>query len=196
MNQPAINQQFTAIYEDESDGIFRFCLIRVSDREQALDLTQETFSRLWQSLIQGREMTNHRAFLFTVAHRLIIDWYRKKRPTSLEALSSDDETRESYDPPDDAAYDASGVNEEGRFLLSKISQLGHSYEHAVYLRFIEGLSPPEIGEVLGISANAASVRINRGLQELRKITGYEKNGDPKNNEAKIAELRNLIKKNA
>lgn len=119
-------------------------------------------------------MTNHRAFLFTVAHRLIIDWYRKKKPVSLDAMSGDEDGKESYDPVDESAYDEMGLNEEGRFLLSKIKELGPSYEQAVYLRFIEGLSPPEIGKILGISANAASVRINRGLQELRKITGYDK----------------------
>ncbi|MDE2188782.1 MAG: RNA polymerase sigma factor, partial [Patescibacteria group bacterium] len=90
-NPPTSKKTFTAAYEDESDAIFRFCLLRVSDRDQALDLTQETFVRLWQSLTLGHEMTNMRAFLFTVAHRLIIDWYRKKKSVSLENLSSGDD---------------------------------------------------------------------------------------------------------
>lgn len=188
MHHTTIEQQFTSIYEAESDGIFRFCLIRVSDREQALDLTQETFSRMWQSLTQGKEMTNHRAFLFTVAHRLIIDWYRKKKAVSLEAMSTDEEGRESYDPPDERAYDEMGLNEEARFILSKINELGPSYEQAVYLRFVEGMSPPEIGKILGISANAVSVRINRGLQELRKITGYDKIDEDKDTEFVKADL--------
>jgi DNA-directed RNA polymerase specialized sigma24 family protein len=47
----------------------------------------------------------------------------------------------------------------------------------VHLRFIEGLSPPEIGEAMGISAGAASVRVSRGLSELKKITGYDVTDD-------------------
>ena len=77
---------FEKTYTDESDAIFRFCLVRVSNREQALDLTQETFLRLWQSLSQDKEIANARAFLFTVAHNLVIDWYRKKKSVSLDSM--------------------------------------------------------------------------------------------------------------
>ncbi len=164
---------FNSTYEAEADAIFRFCLVRVSDREQALDLVQETFTRLWNTLSSGKEMSNSRAFLFTVAHRLIIDWYRKKKSLSLDAMANE-ESGEAYDQGDEATL---GVNlemgTEGRFLLEKINELNPSYRQAVFLRFAEGLSPPEIGDILGISANAASVRINRGIRELRKITGYD-----------------------
>jgi RNA polymerase sigma factor (sigma-70 family) len=58
-------------------------------------------------------------------------------------------------------------------ILEKINDLDPTHRQPVYLRFVEGLSPPEIGEVLGISSNTASVRVNRGLNELRKKTGYD-----------------------
>lgn len=164
---------FNQTYEAEADAIFRFCLVRVSDREQALDLVQETFSRLWTTLTSGKEMSNSRAFLFTVAHRLIIDWYRKKKSLSLESMSNE-ESGESYDQADEATLAVNlELGSEGRFLLEKIKELNPSYRQAVFLRFAEGLSPPEIGEILGISANAASVRINRGIRELRKLSGYD-----------------------
>ncbi len=173
MNIKALNDQFTAIYESESDAIFRFCLWRVSDREQALDLVQETFVRLWATLVSGKEMRNTRAFLFTVAHRLVIDWYRKKKSYSLDAMANE-ETGEAYDQADETTLKQElELGAEGRFLLEKIQELNPSCRQAVYLRFVEGLSPPEIGDILEISANAASVRINRGIRELRKIAGYD-----------------------
>ena len=89
MDNTSLKALFTEIYDKESDAIFRFCVTRVSSREQALDLTQDTFVRLWRSLIQGQEIRNPRAFLFTVAHRLIIDWYRKKKPMPFEELGGD-----------------------------------------------------------------------------------------------------------
>lgn len=162
---------FEEIYEKESDTIFRFCVLRVSDREQALDITQETFVRFWQSLGKGETIENPRAFLFTITRRLIIDWYRKKKSLSLESLSyGEDET--SYDPPDEATMNNLEVGPEGRYLLTKLEELSPVHRDPITLRFIEGLTPGEIGEVLGISTNAASVRINRALGELRKITGY------------------------
>jgi len=166
------HRQFMAIYEAESNAIFRFCLLRVSEKEQALDLTQETFTRLWQTLQAGQEMTNARAFVFTVARRLIIDWYRKKKPVSLESFT-DEESGESYDPPDESGLERMMDASEGRMLIESIGKIGPSYREAVYLRFVEDLSPPEIAEILGISTNAASVRITRGLEELRKVSGFD-----------------------
>ncbi len=168
-----IAQTFEKIYEDESDSIFRFCLIRVSNREQALDITQETFLRLWTTLQKEEDILNSRAFLFTVAHRLIIDWYRKKKSSSLDDVVSG-EDKVSYDPPDEKTIDTLWFGAEARFILDKIYELKPAHRHVVYLRFIEGLSPQDIGDILDISPNVASARINRGLKELRKKTGYEK----------------------
>jgi RNA polymerase sigma-70 factor, ECF subfamily len=166
MPKAILQSKFNAIYETHADSIFRFCLVRVSSRDQALDLTQETFMRLWQTLSEGKTMTNDRAFLFTVAHRLIIDWYRKKKPLSLE--------EQLLDPSNGDGQYEHELGAEGRYILEKIAELDDSYRHAVYLRFVEDLQPSEIATILDISTNAASVRINRGIEKLRELTGYKK----------------------
>lgn len=170
---------FEKIYADQSDAIFRFCLVRVSSREQALDIMQETFLRLWQSMSQDKDILNSRAFLFTVAHRLIIDWYRKKKSFSLDKIMDIDQENE-YNLPDTMVESNPEFGAEGRYLLNKLNDLAPSYQHPVYLRFVEGLSPGEIGDILGITTNAASVRVNRGLLELRKKTGYDNKENNKN----------------
>jgi len=169
-----IKHTFEKTYKSESDAIFRFCLIRVSDRQQALDITQETFLRLWQNLLEEKEILNNRAFLFTISRHLIIDWYRKKKSIPFKDMVSTiyDEEETLYDPPDEVTTAQLLIGVEGRYLLDKINELIPVYRQPVYLRFVEDLSPPEIGEILGISVNAASVRINRGLIELRKKVGY------------------------
>ncbi len=170
-----VNLKFEETYRNESDAIFRFSLVRVSNREQALDIMQETFLRLWKSLSADQEIHNVRAFLFTVAHHLIIDWYRKKKSMSLDSLLYNKEKETENDLPDETPDGNLELKAEGRYLLDKIRKLSDIYREAVYLRYVEDLSPREIGEVLGISANAASVRINRGILELRKKTGYDEN---------------------
>jgi RNA polymerase sigma-70 factor (ECF subfamily) len=163
---------FERIYGGESDAIFRFCVLRVSDREQALDITQETFLRLWQTLLAEKKISNERAFLFTVAHRLIIDWYRKKKSISLERMLLGTEKESRFDLPDETTIGNPELKAEGRYLLGMVHTLAPAYRDPIYLRFVEGLSPQEIGAILGISANAASVRVRRGILELRKKTGY------------------------
>lgn len=172
----AVTISFKNTYDKESDAIFRFCLIRVSDREQALDITQETFLRFWQNLVEGKEINNKKAFLFTIAHRLIIDWYRKKKSVSLDKiLDRENEGEVKNDIVDETTVDNINMKAEGRYLLEKIKELPENYQQIIYLRFVEGLSPPEISKIIDISVNATSVKINRGLAELRKITGYTQN---------------------
>ncbi len=165
--------KFEEIYNLESDSIFRFCLVRVSNREQALDLTQEVFLRLWQTLSSGKHIDNNKAFLFTVARRLIIDWYRKKKSLSLEVFLNKDEDNEADLLDENTTIEGLYGGIEGRYLLSKINKLKDQDRDIIYLRFVEDVSPVEIGKILGISANTASVRINRSLEELRKILGYK-----------------------
>ncbi len=175
MDIQPLNRRFTKIYQNHADAIFRFCLLRVADREQALDITEETFVRLWQTFIGQRgneEVNNPKAFLLTVAQRLIIDWYRKKKTLSLDNLFAGDDDTEKQNEPADVTTTDLNIAAEGRFILERLNDLDEIDKNVIRLRFVEGLSPPEIGAMLGISANATSVRINRGLKRLRNLTGY------------------------
>lgn len=168
--EPNQKQMFEKIYENLSDRIFRFCFVRVSDREQALEITQDTFLRLWLEMQKGKTIENSRAFLFTITNRLIIDWYRKKKSIPLTKLKINDE---DFDQIDEKETERMELGAEGRYLIEKINELPVGYREPVYLRFVEDLSPPEIAKILGITVNACSVRINRGLVELRKKAGYD-----------------------
>lgn len=163
----SIEKVFGEVYSRESDAIFRFCLLRTSDREVALDFTQDTFMRFWNSLVLEKDIKNHRTFLFTIARNIVIDWYRKKKAFSLETLMENaSEGRSSFQliAPNDVEMEV-----EAGFLIEKIRELPEPYSNAVYLRCVEELKPREISEILGESANVISVRISRGLEQLRQL---------------------------
>lgn len=174
INQKVIDsvaEVFGEVYEKESDAIFRFCLLRTSDREVALDFTQDTFMRFWNSLMLEKDIKNHWTFLFTIARNVIIDWFRKKKPFSLEALMENAaEGRSSFSLQ---ALDNVETNTEAAFLVRKIRELPEPYGNAVYLRCVEELKPREISEIMGESANVISVRISRGLEQLRTLLHLE-----------------------
>lgn len=173
MDTVSLKNRFIKAYETHSDALFRYCLWKLSDRETALDITQESFMRLWDEMVSGEKIENERALLYTIARRLVIDHYRKKKTISLEARAETFE-EEPFDAPDESMIGQTELSSEARLVRDKLSQLLPEYRQPVYLRFIEGLQPKEIAEVLGISANLAGVRIDRGLKELRKLI------DPKN----------------
>lgn len=161
-------EEFIEIYEREADAIYRYALLRVSDREEVVDIVQDTFTRLWQKMNGGSVIDYPRSFVFTIARNRIIDWYRKKKPHSLEIMMGS-EDNVAFDVADENIHKNIESYAEARIALEALNKLSPSYREVIYLRFIENLPPLEISQILGMTPNAVSVRINRGLQELRNI---------------------------
>jgi RNA polymerase sigma-70 factor (ECF subfamily) len=171
MEVSLIREKFEKLYDAESDAVFRYCLTRTSSRETALDLTQDTFFRLWNSLVSGKQPENERAFLFTISRNLVIDWYRAKKTLSLDKMMTNSNDEES-DGESFFAHDGKGdleMEADARLLVGKIKLLKPMYQQVVYLRYVEEMKPSEIAEIVGESPNTVSVRINRGMEELKKI---------------------------
>lgn len=149
----------------------------MSDRDTAIDITQEVFTKYWDVLVGEEKVKNDKALIFKIARNLIIDNYRKKKTCSLDSIidpEDEDRVEEFLLIEDNKKYEIE-METEARFLLNKIIELPKSYQQVIYLRYVEGMKPDEIAKVLGISINAASVKIHRGIEELKKITGYDKN---------------------
>ena len=159
---------FNALFSAESDAIFRFCMIHVSDREQALDITQETFLRLWKKIQERTKIENARAFLYKVSHNLIIDWYRKKKSDSLDVLLENDDEGKAFEPADEKMHSNMVLSAEAKRVLLEIEKLEPIYRDVLSLRFTKDLTPQEIGEIIGENANTVSIRITRGLEKLKE----------------------------
>lgn len=166
MDAVSLKNAFTKAHTAHSDAIFRFCLWKTSDRDIAIDITQDTFMRFWDEISKGNVIDNERALLYTIARRLVIDHYRKKKTESLDTANGSDDP---FDIPDEGALGSIEIGTEARMIVEKMHVLDPVYRQPVYLRFVEGLSPKDIAEILSITPNLASVRIDRGLKELRKL---------------------------
>lgn len=161
-------KQFNDLYTSEADALFRYCFFRMSDREQAKDIIQEAFMRVWDAFVKDMEnIKNPRALLFKITSNLVIDWYRKKKAVSLDNLI-DSENSDNYLQIADNSFEQIEIQSEGKIFLKYISSLDATYQQVVYLRYVEDMSPKEIAEVTDLSVNVVSVRINRGIEILKK----------------------------
>jgi RNA polymerase sigma-70 factor, ECF subfamily len=157
----ALQEQFLTLHEEYADVVFRMCLSKVSSREEAKDLAQEAFVRVWERLSKGGEdIENMRAFLFTVARNLIKDHYKRKKPV----LARDLPEGAMENVPVAATAETSS---EVSLALSAIGALPAPYREAVHLHLVEGYGIGEIAEVLKERPNTISVRIKRGLAKVR-----------------------------
>jgi len=159
-----VEKGFLAAYDEHSDALFRHCLIRVRDREVAKDLVQETFSRTWVYLSEGKKVEYIRAFLYRIANNLIVDGSRKKKSSSLDAMMDDD----GFEPKDESIRDPAD-KPAAREALAMLKSLDEIYRTAITMRFIDEMTPREIANALGVSENVVSVRIHRGIERLSKI---------------------------
>lgn len=154
--------QFTIAYDECADEIFRFCRYRVFDHDKAKDITQETFIKTWKQLADGVEIKNVRAFLYRVARNLIIDASRKKTMVSLEDLAAN-----GFEPKAETANLDNII--DGGNAIQYLKKLEPIYQEVLFLRFVNDLSPKEIAVQLNETQNLISVRINRGLKQLKKL---------------------------
>lgn len=160
-----LEEQFLTAYDDHADAIFRFCYAQCGDRDLAYDLTQEAFVRTWQYLASGRRIAQPKPFLYKTARNAFIDHMRKPSAASLETM------RETgFDQADDRAASPDISAEAGR-AAQLIARLEPGYREAVALRYLDDLSPRDIACALDISETNASVRIHRGMQQLRELMG-------------------------
>ncbi len=156
-------EAFGFFYDKYVKQIYRFILIKVSNKEVAEDLTQEVFLKTWQHLVDQKSLSNFRAFIFRIAHNIVVDHYRKLNIQSLP-LDSADEVEEEVVFVDkiELALDTEG-------LIKYLRQLKPEYQEALVLRYVEELSLDEIAEVLQKDKNNVRVILHRAINKLKTI---------------------------
>lgn len=122
----------------------------------AEDLAQECFIEAYRCLSGLRDTAKFGAWLRTIARRVCAKWLSKRR---AEPSALADATEACADQP------AQGEMIEA--VQAAIHSLPVGYREAIVLRHMAELSYEEMGDVLGLSANAVAVRLHRARQMLR-----------------------------
>ncbi len=152
--------ELAGIYDTQAPRIFRYIYHRLGNRPLAEDLTSEVFVRFLRS---GTAPDNLTAFLYRIAHNLIVD-YLRRNPT---VLALDDQTvADRADPIDFAELEM-----EKATLRRAIARLTPDQQQVIVLKFIEGQSNDEIAAILGKSAGAVKAMQHRALETLRNLLG-------------------------
>lgn len=169
-----MEEAFNTAYDDYADALFRHCSFRISDRERAVDIVQETFMKTWDSLRNGTEIKNWKAFLFRVLNNLIIDEYRKKKSSSLDSLLEQEGVTDGTftDLHADLSLEIlekDAQAEQVHLLETAFKTLPDSYTQLLLLRYTDGLPIKEVANILHETENVVSVRIHRALHRLKSI---------------------------
>ncbi len=168
-------ERFLKAFDEYADALFRHAVYRLSDRERGIEIVHDTFTKVWTYIRNGHEIDSYKSFLYKVVNNLIIDEYRRRKELSLDAILSEEGVNEGSFPE---LHE--GGMEELTFALDAqkasalIGELPLVYREVITLRFVDGLKPKEISELIEESENVVSVRIHRALKILKdKITEGE-----------------------
>jgi RNA polymerase sigma-70 factor (ECF subfamily) len=157
-------EAFGRLYDMHVDRVYRHIYYRVGNQADAEDLTQQVFIKAWQAIDRyKRKATPFVAWLMTISHNLVIDFYRSKKDKAyleVEVLASDPASN-----PEQAAE----TSFEQQRLRRAILQLRSDEQQVVVLRFIEGFKFAEIASLLNKKEGNIRVILHRALVKLRNI---------------------------
>jgi len=157
-------EAFGLLYDFYMPSIYRFVLFKVSHREEAEDLTHQTFLKAWEN-IEGYETRGYpfSSWLYRIARNTVIDGYRKSSPQiSIESISPDFLIEESVQE-----REAESKLEWDKLLVS-MSKLNEIEKDVLIMRFVDDLTHKEVAKAIGKSEGATKVIQHRALKNLKK----------------------------
>jgi RNA polymerase sigma-70 factor (ECF subfamily) len=164
---------FEAIYQRHSREVWALAYARWMNADTAMDITQETFLRLWKQWEQGEEILNPRAWLLRVARNLAEDYaksaFRRNGthpPQTMNGVSADDPL-----PVDHLEREETFAQ-----LRNVLEQMPKADREILTLRYALDYNTNQIADMLAINSTAVHMRLSRARQRLAerlKAVGVE-----------------------
>ena len=138
-----------------SDNVYRFILKNLRNEDDAKDVVQSAFEKMWVSRDQVITEKS-KSFLFTVAYNQMIDHIRKSKRISYKEEFTE------------TALGASSQQQNAKRILQEaLSQLSETQRSLVMLKDYEGYNYAEIGEITGLNESQVKVYLHRARLQLK-----------------------------
>ena len=159
-------EALTWVYQTYHDAIYRYIYHHVGDVQVSEDLASEVFRRLLRALHNGGGPTRQlSAWLYRVAHNLIVDEIRRREHRDHESLDEPlgDVLSDGADSLEWLAGNALAMERVRVALL----ELTEEQRQVVVLKFLEGMDNAEVSKITGKTVGAVKALQHRGLEALR-----------------------------
>jgi RNA polymerase sigma-70 factor (ECF subfamily) len=154
---------FDVLYRRYLDRVYGYAFYQLRDHHDAEDATERTFLAALRALPGFRdEGATFRAWLFRIAHNTIVNARRSRFRRRTEPLPDGLDRIAPNADPAGLVLEA----DETRRVLRAVAGLAEDRRQVVLLRFVDGLSSREIGQVMDRSEGAARVLLHRALRDL------------------------------
>lgn len=162
-------KEFKETFFPLKDKLFRFARQFVHRDDEAADIVQDTFLKLWVKRNSFGEIRNHETFAMTMVKNASIDRLRKRKNLRLDELKMEPEFKHT-------PLDSLTQSEAYEQILQAMKYLSEQQQMLLNLRDIEGYEYDEIAEISGLSINTIRVNISRARNTIKeKILKQEQN---------------------
>ncbi|MDQ8200605.1 RNA polymerase sigma factor [Pelagicoccus enzymogenes] len=156
---------FAALVDEHQDKLRNFLFRYTRNRQDAEDLTQDTFVKAFRNIHRYDSKYSFSTWLYTIARRTAYNHFRDSKPT--EALEYD--IVESSDTPD---VEASREDEKS-WVWQAAERLKPDFREALSLKYIDDLSIEEISKIMGKSQTNVKIILFRARNQLKKLRHIE-----------------------
>lgn len=172
--------QFKSLVRRYQNRIYNAAFRILGSKDEAEEVTQDTFLRVHQGLDRFREQASFSSWIFRITHNLCVDLVRaKQRKAGLKVVSFDPQSTQSEDELYDSANSVSQIAdpmlspaqlvdavEQQEVIQKYLMELPENQRTAIVLHDIEGFQYQEIAEILGTSVGTVRSRIYYGRMKL------------------------------
>lgn len=155
---------FAQLYDLHVDRVYRYIYYRTANRTEAEDLTEQVFLQAWAAIDrftwQGKPFV---AWLYTVAHNLVVDWRRRAAPTH-----SLDQPGALIDVESPSATQAISRWIDADLLAGAIKRLTPEQQQVITLKFLDGFDTARIALIMNKREGTVRALQLRALQSLRR----------------------------
>ncbi|MEA3410428.1 MAG: sigma-70 family RNA polymerase sigma factor [Pseudomonadota bacterium] len=156
-------ERFNSLVELHSSYLYRYAYWKCQNRALADDLVQETFLRAWRHLDQLKNPETARSWLTTIVRREFARLFERTR-VEIDPDASPDNVAASID------HD---TRPEAFALRQGLRKLPEKYREPLLLQVLGGFSLAEIATIMGVSTSAATTRLFRAREKMRRILTVE-----------------------
>lgn len=165
---------FEQIVLQTERAVYNLALSIVKKKEDAEDVTQETYLRLWRAASELKLESSLKLYILRTARNLALDLIRKnskRNEIDTVILDADGEFEiDIADESPDSRPDESYLRKiEKEVVRQSIEELPSAAREIIVLRDIEGLSYTEIAEMLGLTEGTLKSKLFRARERLQKI---------------------------
>jgi len=152
-------EEYNSSVDDFSDGLYRFILKNIKDKDKAKDIVQDSYEKLWLK-VESVSYAKVKSYLFSSAYHTMIDVIRKeKKQADFSAVNQEKYSHEEQ---------YTDLNEILNKALEKLPEIQRS---VILLRDYEGYSYNEIAEITDLNESQVKVYIYRGRLFLKNYIG-------------------------